>query len=110
MKFSVALMPVLIKSDIDAFAIEDGCSHCVVAWASVSRIIAYKIDLFVVDEICIDVVVDTGKRCELDESMDGFSDFVENMERSLIGIEKEWWHKVAFPAFETCEIVVYDRA
>jgi len=86
----------------------DGFSHVLpndkttVRWADVKEIVAFKVDLFAVDLICIAFrVSDDGEYFEIDEEMPGYKALLEALPATFPGIRTDWFSEVAFPAFAT---------
>lgn len=80
-----------------------------IPWDRVVTVVAYKADLLTTDEIVLELIDCDDKlvaRC--DESSDAWFELVETINR-LPGAREDWWQAVAFPAFETCWTVVWER-
>lgn len=84
-----------------------------VAWNSIQRVIAFKRDLINVDSICFRIVMLNSKGsiqyCEICEETQGFNMLVEGFQGYLMGFDKDWWAKVAKPAFKTNNVTIYER-
>ena len=89
----------------------DDRGEYVVAWQDVIRVEAFKIDLFTVDQICIELILRDGYALEINEEMDGWFELMEKLPEYLPGCKKfhEWFMNVAVPAFETNETTLYQR-
>lgn len=83
----------------------------VVAWQDVVRIDAFKRDLYVVDLICLRILLDDNATVEIDEEMEGWDSLVDNLPEYLPGCERfsEWFDKVAYPPFKPKLTVIYRR-
>jgi len=80
------------------------------AWSEVGRIVAFKRDYGTYDEVYLQL--DIGRRIgplELGEQFEGFSSFVELMEKHLPGISESWWYHVAFPAYAENATTIFHR-
>ena len=89
-----------------SYPFENGTS--MIRWAEVDRIVGYKLDMFTVDEICIELHV--GDRAiRFSESTAGWYQFQERLRNVFPDIRKDWELDVAMPAFETIYIVLYER-
>ena len=85
----------------DGFSLlADGTELYRVHWASVVELVAFKHDLFSVDEICL------GFRCEGDERFlwageedENFSRLRGEVECRFNGIPPDWFNRVAVPPF-----------
>ncbi len=82
--------------------------QCAVLWADVRAIVAFKRDLFGVDVICLEFRVGESE-CwlEIDEECTGYNELVTEIERRF-EIERDWWSKVAFPAFDTNRMTLWE--
>ena len=70
----------------------------------------YKQDLFSVDLICLDFVVESRKLTyHTHEDMQGFRDLWESMCRRFPSIDEHWLPQVASPPFATNRKVLYQR-
>jgi hypothetical protein len=79
-------------------------------WADVSRVQTYKQDLFSVDMICLDFVVDADQMVyTIHDEMDGFSDLSNRLTQYFPSIASNWWSEVAFPAFATKYRILYEN-
>jgi hypothetical protein len=79
-------------------------------WNEVERIETYKQDLFSVDLICLDFVVESRKLTyHTHEDMQGFRDLWESMCRRFPSIDEHWLPQVASPPFATNRKVLYQR-
>lgn len=93
----------MIRLSTDGFSVidRDGTLHSVV-WASVKEIFAFKLDLGTFDTIRLGFrVAFDGTYYEVDEDDAGFQELLAEIERRLGIADKDWWTKVAFPAFGT---------
>jgi hypothetical protein len=62
-----------------------------VPWSSVAEIVAFKADLWAVDQICLGIRVEgSDEFLPIDEDSLGYNELVA---------EINWWSPVAFPAF-----------
>lgn len=75
--------------------------------SQVTRIEAYKTDLFIVDSICFDLHFADGSVVSKCEEDDEWRKLLARVER-LPGFDKQWFGKVAFPAFKECRTVIYE--
>ena len=80
-------------------------------WPEVTRVVAYKRDLFAYDCICLFVARADGTGIELNEEMLGWTDLCKTLPRLLIGCLafEEWFVPVAFPAFAANPTELYAR-
>jgi hypothetical protein len=85
-------------------------ARAVVEWASVTKVVTSKIDLFSYDEIFIafEMSERQGTRQEVWESWDGFEALLEPLEREL-GLSRDWYGSVLHPAFAENHRVLFER-
>jgi hypothetical protein len=75
---------------------------------TITRIEAYKLDLFSYDAIAFDIELSDGSIvscCEEDKEWTSIKKAVESLPLTDSG----WWDKVAFPAFCDNRLVIYDK-
>lgn len=82
-----------------------------VSWTEIESAYVYKRDAFTVDVICLAFRLKDGSSFELNESMAGWENLVENLPKYLSGCMEfhEWFMTVAFPAFEMNMTQIYPR-
>jgi hypothetical protein len=92
-----------IQLTSDGFSvIEHDGSLRQVAWASVKEIFVFKLDMGTIDTIRLGVrLSDDGSNLQVDEDAPGFRDLLAEIERRFDIVDRNWWSKVAFPAFAT---------
>ena len=81
-----------------------------VQWARIVEAVAFKRDLYAVDQICMRF--DTAEFThEVNEEMGGWSEMLAALPELLPSAapQPEWWAGVAFPAFETNATTVFIR-
>ncbi len=100
-----------IQLNSDGFVIIGRDSSIQVPWASVKEICALKRDLLTYDTIRLAFRVSAdGNYVEVDEGDTGYGDLVQEIERRFEIVDKDWWHKVAFPAFGTNRTTIWHDA
>jgi hypothetical protein len=75
---------------------------------SISRIEAFKIELFSFDALAFDIELTDGSKltfCEEDQEWNSIRELVE----TLPLLDSGWWIKVAFPAFEERRRLIYSK-
>lgn len=85
----------------------DGEQDRVFNWDDIRSIRAYKWNLFAYDLICLGFETDTGS-VEISEEDDGYQELQQALETkfpSAVGYHM----KVAVPAFETNEMIIFER-
>lgn len=105
----VAKRVVVIRDD--GFSIMRGSAEAThVNWASVVEIVAFKHDLFSIDEICLGFRVEGSDRfLWAGEEDQGFVGLRDDVEDCFEGILPSWFHQVAFPAFEENWTTIWRR-
>ena len=78
-----------------------------VKWMDIERVIAYKLDRFTYDLICVDVYW-AGSSLLITEDDPGRYQFIERL-NSALSIAPDWEARVALPPFQTNETVVYQK-
>jgi hypothetical protein len=83
----------------------------VLAWKDVNKIEAFKRDLYVVDLICLLMVLEDDKALEINEEMEGWTSLVEKLPEYFPGCQKleEWFLRVAVPPFKPNATEIYYR-
>jgi hypothetical protein len=91
--------------------VENDTGEIVIAWQDVVRVEVFKRDLYVVDLICVSLLLRDNKSVEINEEMEGWDSVVDKLPEYLPGCQKfaEWFQVVAFPAFKTNDTVIYQR-
>jgi hypothetical protein len=103
-----------IRFDFDGLSVlskKDQATISLMKWSEVRKVIAFKRDLFVVDLICLVFVGDTNGM-EIHEEMEGWKEVSDSLPTFLAGCQPihDWFHSVAFPAFATNEVVIFDKS
>lgn len=95
----------------DAVTVTDGDGSAgVFRWAALSGVFAWKVDLGGFDLVCLGCTHDgADELVRMHEDMEGFMDFVEEMQRRCPGYRSDWYTVVAFPAFEENLTLVWRR-
>ena len=70
-------------------------------WENVIRILAFKRDLFAIDQICLVFGLSDDTSVETNEEMIGFAQLIQELPRRFVGMDREWFDKVAQPPFES---------
>ncbi|TWT74306.1 hypothetical protein [Allorhodopirellula solitaria] len=98
-----------IQLDDDGFTIR-GSNAARVDWITVSRIVAYKVDLWDVDLICIAFTLESEEvSIETTEADHGWKPMIAELENRF-DVSDDWWSKVAFPAFEGNWTILWARS
>ena len=100
----------LVVSDVEVALFRDSVEVWRFHWDDVTRIVTCKWDLFSVDLVCLDFVVESQQLIyQTDEDMQGFWDLCEQMHRLFPSISEGWWSEVVLPPFATNKKVLYDK-
>lgn len=78
-------------------------------WGHIICMVAYKIDNFTTDCICLDVFCDNNKRLSITEETKGWYLFTRKTKEQFPQINKLWTLEITTPAFKTNLTLVYDR-
>ncbi|HLA58072.1 MAG TPA: hypothetical protein VK622_04910 [Puia sp.] len=79
-----------------------------VAWDEIEMIRAYKIDQLTLD--CIVIEVSTKENIySINDDTSGYIKFMDLALKKLPEFKKDWFEKVAFPAFATNPTIIYER-
>jgi hypothetical protein len=79
-------------------------------WNEVTKIVAFKIDLWAYDEVRLLIWAERlDAPIEISEEWEGHRDLCKTMEQILPDVLGDWWKRVWFPAFEPCETLLYQR-
>ena len=101
-------IPNTIVVDADGFTLVSTHTSRV-RWEAVSRIVAYKVDLFAVDLICLGFsILSEDLMIETTEEDAGWKNLVAEVE-ARFRVPENWWRTVAFPTFETQWTTLWER-
>lgn len=78
-------------------------------WRQVKTMIAYKMDRFASDDICMDVFCDNGVNFTVSEETPGWYRFVDHSKKNISDIANFWEIEMVTPGFEANLSIVYDR-
>jgi len=80
------------------------------AWTSIAEIVAYKVDLWSYDIICVGIRVrESEDFIELEERWEGFRQLIAALEERF-DIPRDWWSKVSYPAFAENRAILWSRS
>ena len=106
-------MPITIALSLEGIELRSGSIQRTVAisWDSVVRIVAFKRDLYSRDLLCAAIEMQPQAVVELDESMDGWNNFIQELPAHLPGAlaAERWFSGAAFPAFEVSPTEIFRR-
>jgi hypothetical protein len=82
-----------------------------VLWTEIESAYVYKRDAFTTDLICLAFRLQNGSSFEINESMQGWQNLIENLPAYLPDCINfsDWFMNVAFPAFEMNLTQIYQR-
>lgn len=101
--------PGLFTYTLDGFAITSANGLCQVAWRDIQALFGYKIDLYTVDRIQLDVFLRNGVSLCLTEEMAGWHPFLNRLITHFPTIQPHWEIKIASPPFATNLTLLYER-
>lgn len=78
-------------------------------WKKVKTMIAYKMDRFASDDICMDVFCDNEVNFTISEETPGWYRFVDHSKKHIPEIANLWEIEMVTPGFEANLSIVYDR-
>ena len=103
--------PIVISTTSDAIqlSLSSPAQEKSIPWNSIRRIVVFKRDVFANDLLCLAIELEPQAVLELDESMNGWRELIEQLPRHLPGAlpAEEWLQRAAFPAFELSPIEIY---
>ena len=81
------------------------------SWQEISRIVAYKRDVFAYDRVCMFVGRADGSGIEVNEEMDGWKALCQALPQVLPGCKSfdDWFRTATFPAFAMNKTELYVR-
>ena len=83
-----------------------------IPWGAVTRLTAFKRDIYTVDLICLALSYDQMGRevyLEVSEEMVGFKNLIEGLPDRFSLRDNDWWIKVAFPAFVQTMMILWEK-
>jgi hypothetical protein len=89
-----------------SYPFESGTS--LVRWAEVDRIVGYRLDLFTIDEMCLELHV-KDRAIRFSESTPGWYRFLGELRTVFPVIRENWDWEVTIPPFATNYTVLYER-
>jgi hypothetical protein len=81
-----------------------------VNWSDIETILAYKIDLYTFDSICLEVFFNEEKAFRITEETDGWYKFLEKISETFPQIKKGWEFEIIVPAFKENLTIIFDRS
>jgi hypothetical protein len=99
-----------IESSLRGFCIPGTVVH--VSWDHVSRISAFKRDEFTTDLLCFGLEFKEADMCNsvvIHEELEGFDNFLNQLENSSLELAPEWRKAVFKQPFEANLTVVFER-
>ena len=93
----------------NSFTYINGVSKRTIGWKQVQSMVAYKMDRFACDDICLDVFCDNHFNFTITEESAAWNRFLDHSKDALPAIDKFWEIAIISPPFETNLTLVYDR-
>ena len=97
-----------IELNSNGFKVTHNNGVSLVEWNLIDKIIAYKVDLITIDEICFEIEY-SDKSLLITEECAGWRIFLEELLQNFPAIDKEWEEKIVKPPFERNETELYNR-
>ncbi|MCL9806644.1 hypothetical protein NAT51_14000 [Flavobacterium amniphilum] len=93
----------------NGFGVEiNGHSHSI-AWTGIQALFGYKVDLYTLDEIRMDVFCDDDILFTISEETPGWYVFLKKIEEQFPAIKQNWNLEIAFPAFSANLTLLYEK-
>lgn len=93
----------------NSFSIQIGNSIKEISWSEINFMLAYKVDLYTTDIICLEIYYSNHLNFKINEETPGWFLFLENSKKMLPKIMANWEMNIAIPAFETNLTLIYDK-
>lgn len=77
-------------------------------WVDIQSILGYKRDLYVVDELNLDIFFSNNFRLHLTEEISGWYQFIDRIKQALPTVDKDFEAILMFPPFKTNMTLIYD--
>ena len=98
----------IFSYDDNSFTIQLENEAKTINWHNITLIRAYKIDLFAVDCIIIEIYLED-TFISINDQTTGHMKFMQTASSKLNNFKKDWFSVVAFPAFETNLTIIYEQ-
>jgi hypothetical protein len=93
----------------NSFSIQIENSIKEINWNEINSMLAYKVDLYATDIICLEIYCSNDFRFKINEETSGWFKFLENSKKMLPQIIENWEMNIAVPAFANNLTLIYDR-
>ena len=109
---AASALPFTVEVDGAGLTLRKGTSMMAwMRWEDIRAVRAFKLDCYAYDSIYFAVEsMAEGAGFLVNEDHPQFKELVGAFEARLPGFDNDWFHKVAFPAFEACETLLYSAA
>jgi hypothetical protein len=97
-----------VQCRADGFDIITGDGTQQIQWLDIQKIVAYKLDLFTNDEICMEIML-VQDSVTISEEIIGWPAFSAAVLEHFPSIPKDWEGVIAQPAFATNYTVLYEQ-
>lgn len=101
--------PGIFEYHDDSFTINLKTGKKIILWSEIERLEGYKVDLFTVDEICLNIVL-SETIITISEETEGWELFVKKLYEQFPSIEKDWDWKITQPPFATNFITLFIKS
>jgi hypothetical protein len=81
-------------------------------WADIDKVVAYKRDCYLVDQICLEFLTVAGDSVMITEETNDWKELACALPKFLPGfpVFEAWFSNIAFPPFEGNLAILYDRS
>lgn len=93
----------------NSFSIQIENSIKEINWSEINSMLAYKVDLYSTDLICLEIYYSNYLHFKINEETPGWFLFLENSKKMFPKIMENWEMNIAIPAFETNLTLIYDN-
>jgi hypothetical protein len=93
----------------NSFSIQIENSIKEINWNEINSMLAYKVDLYATDIICLEIYCSNDFHFLINEETSGWFKFLENSKKMLPQIIENWEMNIAVPAFANNLTLIYDR-
>ncbi|KGO86680.1 hypothetical protein [Flavobacterium suncheonense] len=93
----------------NSFSIKFENSVDSINWSEINSMIAYKMDLYTTDLICLEIYCSNNLNFKINEETPGWFRFIENSKKMLPNITENWESSIVLPAFATNLTLIYDK-
>ncbi len=93
----------------DGFSLKIKENFYKIYWDEIIEMNVYKADLMIYDCVCLEIITKNKMKYTVNEEIDGFETFLENIENKFPEIEKSWKVNVIHPPFKDNLTTIYKK-